>query len=269
MKYLLLIALLIGCNDGQEEKKPEEPKTPIPVVTPGEPPKEVAIDFPKKTIKSFQIFHFKGLNNFKDKLKDGAELVTLELDQMAEAGKGVADYAHSKGTKVICYMSIGYEDWRADAKQYPKDAMGKEMDDWDGERWGDPRKESLLAFQGKRMDLCKSLGGDAIELDNIDAYSNQKESGIKISKQEAVLALNKYADLAHLKGLAIVAKNAPEIAPELAKTFQGLYVEECSRYSECDSYKAFAGKPVAMVEYGWICKKLDWSACQVKSGYFK
>ena len=266
---VLALLMLAACSDG-----PNAPDAPSPA--PADPPPTVITPAPNEAtwwrpgpIKSFQIFHFDGLDQLKNKLK-AVDVVTLELEQVEEVGAQVAAYAHVRGVKVICYTSEGYEDWRTDAAQYPRDAMGDEMDDWDGERWGDPRKPSLHAFLGRRMDRAVAMGCDAVELDNMDQHSNVAESGIKITKAENVAAQIKLAELAHSKGLAIMAKNAGDIAHELAPHFDGVYIEQCNKYDECDDYKAYLGRPIAMLEYGLTsCAPFAGAVCNKQAGYFK
>lgn len=279
MKLTQLIILLstlcfFSCHKGAEE--PQENPIPEPTPAPSVPVPDPTPAQPQSwwmpgPIKSFQIFHFDSLADFKKELKAGTQAVTLELDAIEErGGKSVVDHAHSQGAEVICYFSEGYEDWRSDQAKYPKDAMGKPMDDWDGERWGDPRKTSLHAFLGKRMDRCKALGADGLELDNMDQHGNQEESGIKISKAENIASQIILAKLAHSKGLAIFQKNAGDISKELVQHFDGAYVESCHRYDECDAFKAYKGKPVAMIEYGLTsCAPFEGAVCQKKLGYFK
>jgi hypothetical protein len=270
--FALIALLALGACDVDPESPAPAP-APAPVETPAPLPTPVPNGttwWKPGTIKSFQIFHFDGLAEFKSKLK-AVDVVTVELEQMSDVGgTAVADYAHSKGVKVVCYTSEGYEDWRDDAAQYPRDAWGDEMDDWEGERWGDPRRPSLHAFLGRRMDRCKAMGGDAVELDNMDQHSNSDESGIKITKAENVAAQKALAALAHSKGLAIMAKNAGDIAQDLAPHFDGVYIEQCNKYDECDDYKAYKGKPVAMLEYGLTsCAPFEGAVCNKQSGYFK
>ncbi len=223
-------------------------------------------------IKQFQIFHFGSLEDFKRKLKKQTEVVTLDLDQMEDnGGAAVVGHAHAQGTKVICYVSQGYEKWRDDIKDYPCEAMGDRMKDWDGELWSDPRKESLLAFQAKRMDRCKALGADGIELDNMDQHDkdNIAQSGIDLSENENVAAQARFAKLAHDKGLAIIAKNGSEVAAQLAPLYDGVWIEHCARHQECNAFAPYKGKPVVMLEYNADCFESDWSTCQKKAGYFE
>lgn len=271
---LIIMTLAFACSSGGTPDAPAPDPVPTPTVPPVEPtpvPGNPGGWWRPGPIKSFQIFHFDSLADFKKKLKAGTQTVTLELDAIEErGGKSIVDHAHAQGAKVICYFSEGYEDWRSDQAQYPKDAMGNPMDDWDGERWGDPRKTSLHAFIGKRMDRCKALGADGLELDNIDQHGNQEESGIKISKAENIASQIILAKLAHSKGLAIFQKNAGDISKELVQHFDGAYAESCHRYDECEAFKVYKGKPVAMIEYGLTsCDPFEGAVCQRKLGYFK
>lgn len=41
----------------------------------------------------------------------------------------------ARGTKVICSFSAGsYEEWRPDRKRFPRAALGRASDGWEGER---------------------------------------------------------------------------------------------------------------------------------------
>jgi hypothetical protein len=63
---------------------------------------------------------------------------------------------HALGRNVICYMSAGsWEDWRPDAKEFPGEALGKDYDGWEGERWLDIRNiDALAPIMRARLDLC-------------------------------------------------------------------------------------------------------------------
>lgn len=273
MKYLVVILILLmatACSTKTTtpDMPPVEP-TPVPTPTVGVPSEAT---WPKLgPVESAQIFHFSDLKNFKKKLRPGVNLVTLELDQieMPEAQGGVVAHAHAQGTLVVCYTSQGWEEWRSDANLFPKDAMGKVMEDWSDERWGDPRKDSWLAFMETRIKRCKATGADAIELDNMNQNEVVKESGIKITKEENIAAQKRVADLAHAHGLAILAKNGTSTAEALAPIFDGIYVESCSNYDECEEYMPFKGKPVVMLQYKLSrCRPFDGAICYKKGGYF-
>jgi hypothetical protein len=225
------------------------------------------------TITSFEIFHFESAAEFARELRP-VEVVTLELDQIeAAGGRAISDAAHAQGIRVICYTSSGYEDWRRDAARFPDDAKGGGIcrDDacrstWPGEAWGDIRMESLRAFLAARADRAVAAGCDGIEFDNMDPAFNT--TGLDISVDENVDAALKLAQLGHERGLAVLAKNTGELAASLARAFDGVFIEECEAYGECDLYLPYRGKLVAMVEYQGRCRARAWAACNEQADYF-
>jgi hypothetical protein len=93
-------------------------------------------------------------------------------------------------------------------------------------------------------------------------------TGLNISVDENVQAAVGLAQLGHERGLAVLAKNAGEIAAALAPAFDGVFVEECQAFDECDVYLPYRGKLVAMVEYDATCRTRDWAACNEQDDYF-
>lgn len=225
-------------------------------------------------ITSFQITHFASLDELLARLRP-VDVVTLELDQVeAAGGRQLSESVHARGPRIICYTSTGYEDWRSDASGYPEAARGYPIcrDDgcrsvWPGEAWGDVTHPDLLAFLGARAARAAAAGCDGIEFDNMDQAFNR--TGFEISVRDNVAAAHELARLAHERGLAALAKNAGEVACALATSFDGVFVEECEETGECDTYRPFAGKLVAMVEYDADCTRRDWAACRHQSDYFE
>jgi len=70
---------------------------------------------------------------------------------------------HHKGRKVVCYIDVGtWENWRPDAKKFPKFVLGKH-NGWPGEKWLDIRSIDILGpIMQARMDLCQAKGFDAM-----------------------------------------------------------------------------------------------------------
>jgi hypothetical protein len=289
--FVFAAALAVAC--GGSSPQPTEPADmsrdePQPGPPPSEPvpsdmpasgaavPESSAAQVPHwtpTTITSFQIFHFEEQNELAEQLQ-AVDVVTLELEEIeAAGGKTVTDRAHAQGTRVVCYTSSGYEDWRTDASRYPEDAKGSNIckDDactstWPGETWGDIRRPSLLEFLGQRADRAAVVGCDGIEFDNMDPAFNR--TGLDVTPEENVVAARALARLAHERGLGAMAKNAGELASALATSFDGVYVEECEQYGECEVYSAYRGKLVAMVEYAAVCRRRDWAACSERDDYF-
>jgi hypothetical protein len=225
-------------------------------------------------IGTFQIAHFESLGGLREELRP-VDVLTLELDQVEKAGgREVSDLVHAQGTRLVCYTSTGYEDWRADASSYPKAARGGPIcqdEDcsrvWPGEAWGDITSPELLAFLTARTARAAAAGCDGIEFDNMDQAFNR--TGLDIRVADNVAAAHALAQVAHDRGLAALAKNAGDIACALAASYDGVFIEECQKFGECDIYRPFAGKLVAMVEYDTACVSREWAVCQRKRDYFE
>jgi hypothetical protein len=158
---------------------------------------------------------------------------------------------HAQGSKVVCYFSAGtHEDWRADADQFPAEALGKPLGDWPGEHYLDVRNAKVKKIMKARLDHAKERGCDGVDPDNLDGYSN--DSGFPITKEDSAAYARFLAREAHARGLGIGLKNLPELAPSLASKFDWALVESCYDYDECDAFAGFIrkGKAVFIAQYG-------------------
>jgi hypothetical protein len=167
-----------------------------------------------------------------------------------DQSKATVTALHRAGRKVICYLSTGaWEDWRPDAKKFPKSLLGR-GNGWEGERWLDIRRTDVLEpLMAARIDVCREKGFDAVEPDNMDGYRNRTGFPLKASDQ---LRYNRLiARLAHDRGLAVGLKNDLDQIPELVDDFDFAVNEQCAQYDECADLLPFitAGKAVFHVEY--------------------
>ena len=158
---------------------------------------------------------------------------------------------HAQGRKVICYFSAGsIEDWRPDAKNFPAEVLGKDYENWPGERWLDIRQiEKLAPIMRARLDLAVQKKCDAVDPDNVEAYA--VDSGFPLSEKDQ-LAYNRWlAAEAHRRGMAIGLKNDLGQINELVGDFDFSINEECFENGECDDLLPFvqANKPVWNIEY--------------------
>ena len=158
---------------------------------------------------------------------------------------------HERGIYVMCYFSAGsYEDWRADAEQFPPDILGKDMEGWEGEKWLDIRQvDALKPVLGARLDLADQKGCDGVDPDNVNGYTN--DTGFPLTYQDQ-LAFNIFlSNQAHQRGLAIGLKNDLEQIPDLLPFFDWELNEQCFYFKECRLLLPFieAGKPVFVIEY--------------------
>lgn len=166
---------------------------------------------------------------------------------------------HARGKRVIAYMSAGsWENYRADAAQFPASVLGKTLDGWPDEKWLDIRRIDILGpILEARMDLAKQKGFDAIGFDNVDGYTNANGFSLTPADQ---LNFNKYlAREAHRRGLAVGLKNDLDQIPDLLPFFDFAINEQCFQYQESDALKPFiaAGKAVFEVEYNLKLSKFS------------
>ncbi len=158
---------------------------------------------------------------------------------------------HARGIRVVCYFSAGsYENWRADAAEFPSAVIGRELDGWAGERWLDIRAPEVRTQMQARLARAKQRGCDGVEPDNVDGYANT--SGFPLTSADQ-LSYNRFlAKEAHALGLSIGLKNDLDQVPMLVGDFDWALDEECASYNECDALEPFiaANKAVFHVEYG-------------------
>lgn len=164
--------------------------------------------------------------------------------------KATVTALHDKGRKVICYISTGaWEDFRPDAKKFPKSVLGK-GNGWNGERWLDIRRTDVLEpLMAARLDMCREKGFDAVEPDNMDGYRNDTGFPLKAADQ---LRYNRLiAKLSHDRGMSVGLKNDLDQIPSLVSDFDFAVNEQCAQYDECDTLTPFikADKAVFHVEY--------------------
>ena len=178
------------------------------------------------------------------------EVEMYDID-LFDTDSDVVAALHAQGRIVICYMNAGgWEDWRPDAESFPREVIGKNLDEWEGENWLDIRQiEQLAPIMEARLDLCEEKGFDGVEPDNVDGFQN--DTGFPLSYNDQ-LAFNIWlATEAHERGLSIGLKNDMDQIPDLLEHFDWALNEQCFEYDECETLLPFieAGKPVFNVEY--------------------
>ena len=173
-----------------------------------------------------------------------------DIDLFDNDASAVAEL-HAKGRKVVCYISMGsWEDWRLDRDRFPNAVIGKDYEDWPGEKWLDIRQIELLApIMRARLDLCQAKGFDAVEPDNIDGYTN--DTGFPLTYDDQIKYNRWIAEEAHARGLSIGLKNDPDQADDLEPFFDWAMTEDCFDEGWCEDMLPFiqAGKPVFAAEY--------------------
>lgn len=183
------------------------------------------------------------------------DVVDIDLD----VGKSVVDFYKSKGVKTICYISVGsYENWRADAGDFPEEVLGFDYEGWSGEKWLDIREIDLLApIMLARLDECAEKGFDAVEPDNMEIYTNR--TGFPLTYQDQLKYSLWLADEAHKRGLAIGQKNASDMVMDLVDVYDFAILEDVFYYEEAEQFSPYveAKKAVFVAEYRDLSSEED------------
>ena len=203
------------------------------------------------------------------KVDQSVDAAVYDIDGFENSAAVVASL-HAKGRKVICYVSAGsWENFRPDAAAFPASVKGR-SNGWAGEKWLDIRQLAVLEpLLGKRFDMCRDKGFDAVEPDLLDGYTNR--TGFPLTAADQLAFNRMVAALAHERGMGVALKNDVEQTAALVDDFDFAVNEECAQYSECAALTPFteAGKAVLHVEYalptGKFCaqtRKLGFSSMQ-------
>lgn len=194
-----------------------------------------------------------------DILPDQQGQVVYDIDGENATAADVAAI-HAAGAIAVCYVDVGsLEKGRSDYDAFPTSVVGPPVSGWPGENWllvTAANQGILLPLMQKRFATwCQAKGFDAIEPDNLDAWTNI--SGVTEADNVAYdLAIGK---LAHTLPLSIGLKNVmtdldPSEYPTFLSTFDWALNEQCYEQQECGTYTATgsfipAGKAVFDVEY--------------------
>jgi hypothetical protein len=174
----------------------------------------------------------------------------MELDGF-DTPASVVTALHALGKHAVCYIDVGtWEDWRPDAKDFPRRVLGKPDAGWPGERWLDIRELGvLLPIMSARFERCAKKGFDAVDPDNVDGYENA--TGFPLSGRAQLAYDRAIASLAHGDGLAVALKSDPDESAALEGDFDFVVQEQCVQYAQCDELAPFVehGKAVFDIEY--------------------
>jgi hypothetical protein len=138
------------------------------------------------------------------------------------------------GRGVVCYIDAGtWENWRADAKKFPKSLLGKPDGGWPGERWLDIAKfnGALSRIMTARVQMCRDKGFNAVDFDNVDGYTNP--TSFKLTASDQLKYDVFLGNTAHKLGLSVALKNDLPQIPKLLPYFDFAVNEQCFQYSEC------------------------------------
>ncbi len=185
--------------------------------------------------------------------------VVYDIDGQEASASDVAAI-HAAGAKAVCYVDVGsLEMGRPDDASFPASVVGPGVVGWPGENWllvTAANQPTILPLMKARFESwCLAKGFDAIEPDNLDAWTNITN----VSEADNLAYDMAIAQLAHGLGLSIGLKNlATDLdatqLPGFVSAFDWALDEQCYEYQECDAYTASgsflpANKAVFDVEY--------------------
>jgi hypothetical protein len=177
-------------------------------------------------------------------------------------GATAADVAaiHAAGAIAVCYVDVGtLEQGRSDVTSFPSSVVGPGVQGWPGENWllvtAANQSTILPLMRARFVNWCQAKGFDAIEPDNLDAWTNISN----VTEADNVTYDLAIGQLAHGLALSIGLKNVmTDLATSQYASFLAVYDwalnEQCYEYGECGAYTAAgsflpAGKAVFDVEY--------------------
>jgi hypothetical protein len=182
-------------------------------------------------------------------VKNDKPVAAYDIDGFENEASEVAAL-HAQGKRVICYIDAGTaEKFRPDYGSFPQSTLGR-SNGWPGERWLDIRRlDAIEPIMAARFRMCREKGFDAVEPDNIEAFSNK--SGFEITPAQQLTYNEWIANEVHALGMAVLQKNDGEQAVQLQPYFDGALNEQCNQYHECGDFQPYlaAGKPVLNAEY--------------------
>lgn len=224
-----------------EEPEPAPPVVPVDDATTPEPVGHAT--FPENAVGDYQL---------GGAYTPAAEVTLVVRDSTAEPAPGLYN---------VCYVN-GFQTQPGDSDvwlaEHPelvlRTAAGKPVVDpgWPDEYILDvstaAKREALAEIMAGTMATCSERGFDAVELDNLDAYSR---SGGALDLDDTVAAAHLYAERGHALGLAVGQKNTAELGARGRDEigFDFAIVEECGYWEECDVFTDVYGSAVFAIEY--------------------
>ena len=172
------------------------------------------------------------------------------LDLFDTSAKTIAKLK-ARGKRVVCYLNAGaWENWRPDRHRFPASTLGRNMENWPGERWLDIRRlDALLSLMHARLDLCRRKGFDGVIFDNVNGHENR--TGFPLAPANQIAYNAALARAARERGLSPGMNNNTSQARMLEPEFDWLQTESCHAEGWCNQVLPFthAGKAVVTIEY--------------------
>ena len=187
-------------------------------------------------------FHWQLSDNFanSDLLSGQSGQVVYDIDGQNATAADVAAI-HAAGAIAVCYVDVGtLEQGRPDYSDFPASVIGPAVQGWPGENWllVTAANQSIILplMQARFENWCLPKGFDAIEPDNLDAFTNSSN----VTQADNLAYDLAIASLAHALPLSIGLKNLlPDVdasyIPSLLSDFDWALDEQCYEYASATS----------------------------------
>ena len=157
----------------------------------------------------------------------------------------------ARGAYPVCYVNVGaWEDWRADAKLFPKEVIGKGYPNLPGAHWLNVSKQNeFFHLMESRIKVRADKGFLGVDADNVDGW--KRDTGFRITDQEEIRYIEKLSATAHNQGMAFSLRNNLEQIDHLIGNIDMAIVEDCHAGNACKYWSTVLGdgKAVFVIEY--------------------
>ncbi len=205
---------------------------------------------------------------YDGKLDLSVDADTYDLDGFDTKADTVSQL-HQDNRHVVCYISAGtWENWRPDAKQFPKSVIGNPDGHWKGERWLDVRQLSILEpIMAARFQMCAQKGFDAVDPDNIDGFENK--TGFKITSQDQLAYDEWLATEVHSLNMSIDQKNDNDQVKDLRPYFDFAVLEQCYQQKYCQQFTPYTDDNALVVDIEYKGSKSQFinDVCPAEAAY--
>jgi hypothetical protein len=168
--------------------------------------------------------------------------ITGELDTQVPADVFVSDLfetsarqvgeLHSAGRLAMAYVSVGsLENWRPDASNVPRAALGMPLSAYPNESWLDLRRSDVRALMQARFDLARQKGFDGVFASTLGAY--RASSGFDLTLADELEYAIFLAEAAHARELTIGLSGDFELGPQLASHYDWAIAIGCVERNSC------------------------------------
>jgi hypothetical protein len=186
---------------------------------------------------------------------DGAVDVALEvdffyLDVEQQAQEDLARLRAS-GRHYLCYLSAGsVESFRDDADEFPPQAIGNQLVDFENERWLDVRDAQVRELMARRVSALAASGCAGVPPSSIAVHA--ADTGFELSLDDALDYARWLAERIHAAGMSAGLQGPAALTDQLWPTFDFALAVDCLEPSGCAEFAPFvqAGKTVLHVEFG-------------------